>query len=129
VFKGNSLDTFTKKPWKASKKPWYFLTKEESITINNRHRPVKRTHDDLIIDYLNHKLNKWKKTHPDVDESDLFYKEQHPEWVQKYEEAHDAIVAQLSKKYIKKYTDTLASYILKSRNKYSSILPETKSAA
>lgn len=103
-------------------KPWYFLTKEESITINNRHKTNKMTHDDYVKGYINHKLEKWKKKHPEPQPSDLFYKEEHPKWVMNYEEYHDKVVGNVSSKYVKRYTRNVIDYIFDSRSKYSRLL-------
>lgn len=85
VFKGNSLDTFTKKPWKASKKPWYFLTKEESITINNRHKPIKRTAADNLFAWYENKYEKWLKKNPQPTTPNLFYDQFAKEWLKEEE--------------------------------------------
>lgn len=61
------------KKQKPENKPWYFLTKEESITINNGHKSVKRTAIDNIVGLYEDKLYKWINNHPTPEKDDLFY--------------------------------------------------------
>lgn len=103
----------------ARGKPWYYLTKAEHIAIENRRKSPKMTHEDYIKATLDHKTNKWKKKHPEPTKDDLFYKEEHPKWVQAYEEAHDRIVKSLQRKYITKYTRPIIYKILESKAKES----------
>lgn len=84
--------------WKCSKKPWYYLTKVESIAINSRHKSAKMTHDDYIEGYLKDKMKKWEVMHKKPEESDLFYKEECPKW----EAARFEFAALLSQKTAKK---------------------------
>ena len=100
-------------------KPWYYLTKSERIAIENRRPSTKMTHEDYIKATLDHKINKWKKKHPEPAKDDLFYKEEHPKWVQAYEEAHDRIVKSLQRKYITEYTRPIIYKILESKAKES----------
>lgn len=61
------------KKQKPENKPWYFLTKEESITINNGHKSVKRTAIDNIVGLYENKLYRWINNHPTPEKDDLFY--------------------------------------------------------
>lgn len=61
------------KKQKPENKPWYFLTKEESITINNGYMSVKRTAVDNIVGLYEDKLYKWINNHPTPEKDDLFY--------------------------------------------------------
>ena len=96
-------------------KPWYYLTKKESIAIESKRKSTKMTHQDYVEGYLKQKLNKWEKENPKPAQDDLFYKEEYPKWMTAREEAHDKIVAFLSKKYIEKYTKPLIEHILTSK--------------
>lgn len=100
-------------------KPWYYLTKKESITIENNRKQTKITHEEYIEAYLKDKLSKWEKKNPKPLENDIFYKEEYPKWVAEREAQHDKIVAFLNKKYIKKYTRPLIYNILESKHKES----------
>ena len=100
-------------------KPWYYLTKKESIAIENKRKSVKMTHEEYIESYLKQKLSKWEQTHNKPKEDDIFYKEEYPKWVSEREAQHDKIVQFLSQKYVKKYTRPLIYSILESKNKES----------
>ena len=100
-------------------KPWYYLTKKESITIENKRKSVKMTHEEYIESYLKQKLSKWEQSHNKPKEDDIFYKEEYPKWVSDREAQHDKIVQFLSQKYVKKYTRPLIYSILESKNKES----------
>lgn len=100
-------------------KPWYYLTKKESITIENNRKQAKMTHEEYIEAYLKDKLSKWEKKNPKPLENGIFYKEEYPKWVAEREAQHDKIVAFLNKKYIKKYTRPLIYNILESKHKES----------
>lgn len=99
-------------------KPWYYLTKSEHIAIEGRRKPPKMDHDDYIESYLTSKLKKWENKNPKPAQDDLFYKEEYPKWTSAREAIHDNIVAQLNKKYIKKYTRPLINHILDSKFKF-----------
>ena len=96
-------------------KPWYFLTKQETIAIENRRKSSRMSRDDYIEGYLKQKLNKWESKNPKPKEDDLFYKEDFPKWVAEREAQHDKIVSFLSNTYIKKYTKPLIHNILESK--------------
>ena len=100
-------------------KPWYYLTKKESIAIEATRKSNKMTHEDYIEAYLKHKLDKWEQTHKKPAENDIFYKEEYPKWVAERESQHDKIVSMLNKKYIKRYTRPLIHAVLDSRFKES----------
>ena len=81
-------------------KPWYYLTKKESITIENNRKQAKMTHEEYIEAYLKDKLSKWEKKNPKPLENDIFYKEEYPKWTgARYEFA-----ALLSQKMARKET-------------------------
>ena len=100
-------------------KPWYFLTKKETIAIESSRGPTKMTHEDYIKGYLKHKMNKWEMKNPKPKEDDIFYKQDYPKWVADREAQHDKIVHLLSQKYVKKYTRPLIYSILESKHKES----------
>ena len=100
-------------------KPWYYLTKKESIAIENKRKSVKMTHEEYIESYLKQKLSKWEQMHNKPKEDDIFYKEEYPKWVSEREAQHDKIVHILSQKYVKKYTRPLIYSILESKKKES----------
>lgn len=102
-------------------KPWYYLTKVESITIDRRKPPVNMIHDDYIEGYLNYKMNKWEMKHKEPEKTDLFYKEEYPKWVAAYEEHHDKVMSWVSKKVVKKFEPKIIDMVMSSRNKHSSL--------
>lgn len=79
-------------------KPWYYLTKKESIAIENRRKQVKMTHEEYIEAYLKDKMIKWEQTHNKPKEDDLFYKEELPKW----QGARYEFAVMLSNNYAKK---------------------------
>lgn len=116
VYKSIKIKTDKRPP---RNKPWYFLTKEESITIESRKKSPKMTREMYVIGYIDHKLEKWKKKHPEPQKTDLFYKEEHPKWTANYESYHDKVVHDVSSRYIKHYTKNVINHIFDSRSKYS----------
>lgn len=82
-------------------KPWYYLTKKESIAIENRRKQVKMTHEEYIEAYLKDKMTKWEQTHNKPKEDDLFYKEELPKW----QGARYEFAVMLSNNYAKKEHD------------------------
>lgn len=96
-------------------KPWYYLTRVESITIEGRRKPPKMTHDDYIKGYLKQKIDKWERKNPKPKEDDLFYKDEYPKWITAKEEAHDRIMGQV-KHHIRKYSRKILDVVFKSRN-------------
>lgn len=99
--------------------PWYYLSKRDRIAIEHNRPSTRMTRDAYVEGYLNYKLTKWKALHPEPQENDLFYKEEHPRWVTAYEAKHDEIMSFLSKKYIKKFTRTLINTVMTSKSKHS----------
>ena len=81
-------------------KPWYYLTKKESIAINSKRESTKMTHRDYIEGYLKQKMSKWENKHPEPAQDDLFYKEEYPKW----RGARFEFAALLSQKTAKKET-------------------------
>ena len=79
-------------------KPWYFLTKKETIAIENRRKSSRMSRDDYIEGYLKQKLNKWESKNPKPKEDDLFYKEDLPKW----QGARYEFAVTLSNNYAKK---------------------------
>lgn len=124
------------------KKPWWYLTSGKCFNSEERKTQFgtctktwkvqseaselyaktirhKMTREDYIEACIKHKLDKWKKTHPEPQKDDLFYKQEHPKWVADYETIHDKIVGEVSKRYIEHYTKRTINHILDSKHKYS----------
>lgn len=83
-----------------SKKPWYFLTKEQNIAIEQKRRKTKMSHNDYIESYINQKLRKWEKIHPKPCKDDDIFKEEFiPAWEAEYAKAKAAIVEKIHSTY------------------------------
>lgn len=124
-----------------SKKPWYMLSKakyhyethheewgdhtawfkveSESTRLYNKTIPKKFTKNDLVIGYLDKKMEDWQKKHPMPNKDDLFYKEEYPKWQAEYETQHDRVVKSLVDHHIDKYNKKTIEAVLTSRAKYS----------
>lgn len=87
------------------KKPWYVLTKRDSIAIESSRKVKKINHTELMEGYVQHKLKKWEAKNPcPVEKDDLFYEQQYPEWAAKRQKAEEY----LRDVVINKYTNKLS---------------------
>lgn len=87
------------------KKPWYMLTKRDSIAIESSRKVKKINHTELMEGYVQHKLKKWEAKNPcPVEKDDLFYEQQYPEWAAKRQKAEEY----LRDVVINKYTNKLS---------------------
>lgn len=70
-------------------KPWYYLTKEESIAINSKNKRVSHlTKEEYQQAYIKHKLKKWELKHrKPCKDNDLFAKEFIPVWEEQRKKA------------------------------------------
>lgn len=91
------------KKQKPENKPWYFLTKEESITINNRHMSVKRTAIDNIVGLYENKLYKWINNHPTPEKDDLFYNDTVSQLYKDLNNYRDIVLAKWYTQYIENH--------------------------
>jgi len=91
------------KKQKPENKPWYFLTKEESITINNGHMPVKRTAIDNIVGLYKDKLYKWINNHPTPEKDDLFYNDTVSQLYKDLNNYRDIVLAKWYTQYIENH--------------------------
>lgn len=86
------------------KKPWYLLSKRDSIRIESSRKAKRLNHTELMEGYVQHKLSKWKTNHPcPVQKDDLFYKEQYPVW----EAQKNAEEERIRDLIVNKYTNKL----------------------
>ena len=87
------------------KKPWYVLSKRDSIAIESNRKVKKINHTELMEGYVQHKLKKWEAKNPcPVEKDDLFYEQQYPEWAAKRQKAEEY----LRDVVINKYTNKLS---------------------
>ena len=87
------------------KKPWYLLLKRDSIKIESSRKDKKINHTELMEGYVQHKLKKWEAKNPcPVENDDLFYEQQYPEWAAKRQKAEEY----LRDVVINKYTNKLS---------------------
>ena len=87
------------------KKPWYMLSKRDSVPINKgkERKPLNRT--ELMEGYVQHKLKKWIKNNPcPVEKDDMYYSQYFPEWDTKRQSAEEY----LREAVINKYTNKLS---------------------
>ena len=98
------------------KKPWYMLSKRDSIAILNRKRRTKLNHTELMEGYVQHKLKKWEHKHPcPAKPDDLFYDQYYPGWKADYdieeERLRNVIIAKYDKlSLIGRFTEPNESY-------------------
>ena len=87
------------------KKPWYVLSKRDSIAIESNRKVKKINHTELMEGYVQHKLKKWEAKNPcPVEKDDLFYEQQYPEWAAERQKAEEY----LRDVVINKYTNKLS---------------------
>ena len=85
------------------KKPWYVLSKRDSIAIESSRKVKKINHTELMEGYVQHKLKKWEAKNPcPVEKDDLFYEQQYPEWAAKRQKAEEYLRYVVINKYTNK---------------------------
>ena len=83
--------------------PWYLLLKRESVPMCTKlYKNNKLNRTELMEGYVQHKLKKWIKNNPcPVNEDDMFYSQQFPEWDAKRqiveEHIRDLVIAKYDK--------------------------------
>lgn len=75
--------------YKRYKKPWYYLTKEESITINKKNNICSNlTNEELLSGILKNRIKKWEQKHrKPCNEDDIFAKEYLKSWEEERKKA------------------------------------------
>lgn len=91
--------------YKRYKKPWYYLTKEESITINKKNNIRSGlTREELLSGILKNRIKKWEQTHKKpCNEDDMFAKE----YLKSWEEERKKAIESFKKKRKEKVTFVL----------------------
>lgn len=92
-------------PHKFTRKtPWYFLLKRESVPMCKKlYTSGKLNHTELMEGYVQHKLKKWEAKNPcPVQEDDMFYSQQYPEWEQRKQSAEERLRDLIINKYSNK---------------------------